>query len=172
MEYAKLMEEHRKSPEYKALLENVREMYWKRERLLESEEFRMYDLYGCGERADTEMRLLREHTSEAFWDWLRKRCEYPYDAMTVYRDAVSSVHQRVLSAIDEAVTENKEKDAKMSALCSLENIFKKRREEKNHVEGIGKHSHTVPDEPSCEPVESEQLSSSGGCKQPLESVQS
>lgn len=168
MEYTKLMEEQRKSPEYKALLENVREMYWKRERLLESEEFRMYDLYGCGERADTEMRLIREHTSEVFWDWLRKRCEYPYDAMTVYRDAVSGIHTRAFAAIDKAVTENKADN--MSTLKSLKSIFAQKQEGKNNGKSIGKQSHTVANESPRKPVQSEQLSSSGGCKQPLESV--
>ena len=168
MEYAKLMEEQRKSPEYKALLENVREMYWKRERLLEAEEFRMYDVYGCGERADTEMRTLREHTSEVFWDWLRKRCEYPFDAMTVYGDAISGVYGRALSAIDTAAAEKKAND--ISGLDSLKGIFTKKQEEKNNGKSIGKHPHPVADESSCEPVESEQLSSSGGCKQPFESV--
>lgn len=169
MEYKKIMEELRKTPKYKELVEDVREMYWKRKHLLESEDFRMYNTYSPGD-ADTEMRILQERTSEVFWDWLRKRCEYPFDAITVYNDAISGVYGRALSAIDTAIAEKKAND--ISGLDSLKGIFTKKQEEKNNGKSIRKHPHSVADEPSCEPVESEQLSSSGGCKQPLESVQS
>lgn len=168
MEYKKIMEERRKTSEYKELLKNVREMYWKRECLLEAEDSRMYDLFGCGERADTEMRTLRKHTSKVFWDWLRGQCKDSYEVMTVYQDAVSGIHARAFPVINTAVAEKKAND--ISGLDSLKNIFNKKQEEKDNGESIRKHPHPVADEPSCEPVESEQLGPSGGCKQPLESV--